>query len=220
MCLKINEGYDKLDKYINKPLKDILEEEQIEKLNGYDKGAAGKMVESLIGLEYSHATIDFEDGELKTCPCNKNGNPLETMAINQISDPDILLNPHIFEQTVLYKKVKNMLIVFICKESSHAGDWFIHSIRHIELEKPTMAPIMNQIRDDFYHIGSEAEAHITRDENNSLHTFNGKYIQIRPKASKPYKSMHSEKYNRDVSDKSCGFYFRRSFLKDIQNKTI
>ena len=33
MCLKINEGYDKLDKYINKPLKDILEEEQIEKLN-------------------------------------------------------------------------------------------------------------------------------------------------------------------------------------------
>ncbi|MFW5795515.1 MAG: hypothetical protein ACOCV1_08545, partial [Bacillota bacterium] len=57
---------------------------------------------------------------------------------------------------------------------------------------------------------------LDKSPESSLHTCNGKYIQIRTKDSKPYNQIFSEKYNRIVSDKNRAFYFKKEFMIKIQ----
>lgn len=217
--LRLQEGYDQLGKYVQRPLREILNDEQIEMLKGPDKGASGKIIEKLIGLNNSTATLDFEDGELKANKCTSTGHPQETIAITQFSNPDILFNPVPFEDSVVCKKVSNVLFAFVCKEGK-VEDWFLHTVRHLDFTSPQYAAIYAQLREDYYSICREADSYIAADVRNTLHTLNGKYLQVRTKDSKPYHAMHSEKYGRQVSDKGRAFFLQRKFLEDIQNNTI
>ena len=213
--MKLQEGFDKLVKYEKKPLKDILTADQLTQLRGPDKGQSGKLIEKLIGLSNTTKTLDFEDGELKTNKCDKDGTPQETIAITQFTNPDVLLNPCTFIETAVYKKLANVVYVFICKDGD-VNDWFIHTVKHVDFTAPEHADILQQMRDDYYHICNTADTHIAADVNNTLHTLNGQYLQVRTKDSKPYHPMYSEKYQREVSDKGRAFYLQRHFLQTIQ----
>ena len=91
-----------------------------------NKGGVGQFIEKLIGLKNTNALTDFADGELKTNKADKDGAPLETMFISQISSNfDQLISDQIsFEDSWIYQKIKSTTILtngtysqpIMCKE--------------------------------------------------------------------------------------------------------
>ena len=70
-----------------------------------NKGRTGQLLELALGMHLSSATLDFEDGELKTNKCDRQGHPKETVFITQINSViDELFQEYPFERTNLYKK--------------------------------------------------------------------------------------------------------------------
>ena len=70
------------------------------------------MITIALGMQNSSKALDFEDGELKTNKCRRNGHPMETMFITQImSIIDELIQRRNFYETHLYQKIRNMLYI-------------------------------------------------------------------------------------------------------------
>ncbi|HCW05528.1 MAG TPA: DNA mismatch repair protein MutH, partial [Clostridium sp.] len=80
----LTDGLKLIEPLVNKRFGELLSEEQMTDIIK-NKGKSGQLLEILLGLKNTNSTLDFEDGELKTNKCDKNGKPLETMFITQIS---------------------------------------------------------------------------------------------------------------------------------------
>lgn len=213
------EGEEKLKPYIGKEFGTFLDNETLYNLK-VNKGRVGQILELLIGLENTSASLDFEDGELKTNKCDINGNPKETMFITQISKKiDEILNNCPFDETHLYHKIKNMLYVPVCKDGDES-QWKFLYVEHINLEYEEYKNIYKQLEDDYYEIVRQLNKHIKSSEDGFIHTSNGKFIQVRSKDSKPYNPIYSNKYGRNISNKNHAFYFKKDFMKYIlSNRT-
>lgn len=213
--MKLSEAKNKIDDIIGIPFKELLSEDQINEMFIINKGKTGQLLERIIGLNLSNTTLDFEDGELKTNKCNRNGNPMETMFITQIASMiDELLNENPFKDTKLYEKLKHLLYVPIFKEGP-ATEWMFLQCIEIDLTLPKYAKLEAQLEADYYHICALMNQQLSSASNAMLHTVNGNFIQIRTKDSKPYHPIISQKYNRKVSDKNRAFYFKKEFMKYI-----
>lgn len=178
-----------------------------------NKGRSGQLLEIALGLANTNTVKDFEDGELKTNKCNSNGDPLETIAITQISSHiEDLIAAVPFEKTWLYEKISNILYVPVCKEGK-PEDWFFFPSIHINFCDKKYAEILNQLKKDYLYICSEIKK--TGELGKTLSTINGKYIQIRTKDSAPYHPIISLSYGK-ISDKNRAFYFKRDFITAIK----
>ncbi len=181
-----------------------------------NKGRAGQLLELALGLNLSSRTIDFEDGELKTNKCDALGKPLETIFITQISDIiDDLIQQYPFKKTRLFRKISNILYVPVCKEGKESDWMFLPSI-HVDLSSPQFSELFYVWQDDYYSICEQLIFYIENSRDGFIHTSNGKHIQVRSKDSKPYRPIYSHVYERNVSNKNHAFYFRKSFVYDIQ----
>ncbi len=213
--MKLAEAKEKLNKISNIPFKELFSSEDMEMIIK-NKGKTGQLLELALGMQLSSKNTDFEDGELKTNKCDRNGKPLETVFITQImSVIDDLINEKPFEETHLYEKIDNILYVPVCKEGSPAEWMFLPSI-HIDLTKPAFLSLRETWKDDYYSICRQLKEYIETSEDGFIHTSNGKHMQVRSKDSKPYHPIYSEVYNRAVSNKNHAFYFKKEFVYDIQ----
>lgn len=216
--MKLENAIQVLEPIINKPFKDFLTDEQMKGIR-INKGLTGQLLELQLGLENSSRNLDFEDGELKSNKVDIDGKPLETMYIKQISSMiDDLLSEKKFFETKLYKKINNILYVPVYKGSRknkvNRKKWRLLPYIHIKLSEHPQ--LKKQLEEDYYNICKLMKKQLNKNQNSYLHTCNGKYIQIRTKDSKPYNAIYSNVYNRIVSDKNRAFYFKKEFIKKIQ----
>lgn len=211
--MKLNEANSYFRSIANVPFEKLFSAEDLSGIIR-DKGRAGKLLERAIGLANTSANRDFEDGELKTNKCNASGNPLETIAITQISSHiDDLIAAVPFENTWLYEKISNMLYIPVCKDGD-TKEWFFQPSIHIDLTNEIYADILNQLKADYEYICSQIKK--TCDEGKKMSTINGQYIQIRTKDSGGSHPIVSKTYNRIVSDSNRAFYFKKEFIKAIK----
>ncbi len=213
--MKLCEAERKLNSISNIPFKNLF---SVDAMNDIvkNKGKTGQLLELALGMKLSNTNIDFEDGELKTNKCDKNGKPLETVFITQIASViDDLLNQKEFTETHLYEKISNILYVPVCKEGNPADWMFLKSI-HIDLSKEAFSSLCEIWRNDYYSICDQLKNHIETSSDGFIHTSNGTHIQVRSKDSKPYHPIYSEVYQREVSNKNHAFYFQKKFVYDIK----
>ena len=84
-----------------------------------------------------NSLIDFEDGELKTNKTASNGNPLETIAVTQISGiiDQLISDPEVpFNQSRVYKKLENLVVVPIVKEGE-CSSWYLLDVYQVDMRK-------------------------------------------------------------------------------------
>lgn len=174
------------------------------------------MLMQYIGLELDSNLTDFEDGELKTNKADRNGNPLETMWITQISeriDDYLSVPPKDFKQTALYHKIKSLVFLPICKSAENPGDWFFTSCHYLYLpDDPFMATCLER---DYRRVCGLLRNHIEDGHDGMIHTSSAQFIQVRSKDNKPYNPIWSNLYGQMVSNKNHGFYFKKEFMQYV-----
>lgn len=180
-----------------------------------NKGHVGGLLEALIGLESSRRLLDFEDGELKTNKAQRDGQPLETLAVTTLLGTiDTLLTapPLAFAESNVYRKISNFVYLPVVKDSEDSGDWFFVDVIHVRIVRGSAS--FSRLEEDYMEIAAIMRQHVL--SGDSLHTANGPndYLQVRTKDSKPYSPLWSEKFGREVSDKNRAFYLMKPFLRD------
>lgn len=214
--MKLVEAYNNIIKFANIPFKEYLSEDVIkDPMMKIAKGRTGQLLEITIGLNLSNTTLDFEDGELKTNKCDKNGKPKETMFITQTASIiDELLVSKEFKSTKLYAKLKHLLYVPISKDGD-TSEWMYLTPVEVNLDLPKYYDLAVQLEKDYYDICNQMKEQLSVSTSATLHTVSGKFIQIRTKDSKPYTPIYSNVYEREVSDKNRAFYFKKEFMEYI-----
>ena len=213
--MRLTDAYEKIYSKANRSFEELFTQSQLEGIIK-NKGKSGQILELAIGLQNTSSTLDFEDGELKTNKVDVSCKPLETMFITQISQNiDDILDGQDFYESKLYKKINNLLYVPICKDGS-PEEWFIHTPIHVDLNSDVYKHILKKLESDYYSISNKLNKHINSGDG-LIHTSNGEYIQIRSKDSKPYHPIHSNKYDKYISNKNHAFYFKKEFMKEVQN---
>lgn len=216
--MKLQEACDKLNRLVGIKFSSLFKTEDMHEII-VNKGKAGQLLELALGMNLSNATLDFEDGELKTNKCDKNGKPYETVFITQISGMiDELIAKKEFEQTKLYKKINNILYVPVCKDGDPKDWMFLPSI-HVDLNNPKFSTLKDIWHDDYLSICGQLKQHIEHSSDGFIHTSNGSQIQIRSKdardSSGNYHPIYSNTYKRYVSNKNHAFYFKKEFVQYI-----
>ena len=217
--MKLAVAKERIEKLANIPFKDYLNEEQYHNII-LNKGRTGQLLELTIGLNLSNTTLDFEDGELKTNKCDHTGKPLETMFITQTASiMDELLDRRPFRDSKLYKKFQNILYVPISKDGN-PSEWMYLPCIQVNLSNPLYHNLALQLEEDYYTICDTLNKQLQISNTATLHTANGKFIQIRTKDSQPYTPIYSQKYGRVISDKNRAFYFKKDSVKESRGQPI
>lgn len=212
--MKLSNAKVKIDQLAHIPFKHYLIPEHYHNIV-VNKGKTGQILELTIGLQLSNTTLDFEDGELKTNKCDRTGKPLETMFITQTASIiDELLYYKPFYETKLFTKLQHLLYVPISKDGT-PDDWMYLPCIEVDLLLPKYAELTKQLEADYYSICDQMNEQLSLSCKATLHTVNGKFIQIRTKDSRPYTPIYSQKYGRFISDKNRAFYFKKEFMKYI-----
>ena len=183
-----------------------------------NKGKTGQLLELSLGMGLSSNNLDFDDGELKTNKCDAKGNPKKTVFIMHISKViDELIQERPFEQTRLYEKISNILYVPVCKNGIPDGWMFPPSI-HVNLSQCKFLLLRDILSNDYYSVCKQLRHHIEND--GSIHTSNGEYIQVRSKdarnAGGSYHPIYSQVHGRYVLNKNHAFYFKKKFIDYIR----
>lgn len=220
--MKLDTALPILRSACNKPIKKLFENHP-EDLRT-NKGNVGQLLLKYIGLSLDSNLCDFDDGELKTNKTKSNGEPAETMFITQVSeiiDELVAETPKPFDESNLYKKIRNLVFLPVIKESKDVGDWYFSDVFHVEI--PVGSELYNELKADYYSICEQLRNHINTSKDGFIHTSNGvnKLIQIRSKDAKsgPNKVYHpifSKTFNRNISNKNHAFYFMKDFMRKVK----
>ena len=228
--MKLNDAYQKLINLKGKTVGEILSkfESSIKEFK-INKGGIGQMLLLYLGLPLDTKLTDFVDGELKTNKTDSKGNSKETIFITQIlSTIDELIddNPKSFWTSNLFKKIKNVIVVGICKDDNDISKWkftFCYNFSYKVNKK-----LYLKFEKDYYSICKILKYHLKKSypkdyvgkkyTDGLIHTSNGELIQIRSKDSKPYHPIYSKKYKKFVSNKNHAFYFLRDFIQHVKSE--
>lgn len=214
--MKIDEALPLLKNCVGKSFRELFADLPIDLRT--NKGNVGQLLLLKIGLPLDSNLKDFDDGELKTNKSDKNGAPLETMFITQISQQiDTLLSkdPLPFEQSHLFEKISRLVFLPVFRDAENREDWYFVDLLDCDLRKNNALKI--QLEQDYYDICEQLKQHIKNSDDGYIHTSNGEFIQIRSKDSKPYHPIFSKIYNKYISNKNHAFYFKKDFMNYIRN---
>lgn len=213
--MKLKDAQERIIQICNIPFSEMFDEKDFPMIIK-NKGKTGQLLEMALGKKLDNSNLDFEDGELKSNKCDKNGKPLETVFITQIASiVDELIEEKPFEETYLYEKISNVLYVPVCKEGE-PHNWIFLDAIHIDLTNPDFSSLLKIWEEDYYSICRQLKKHIETSRDGFIHTSNGIHIQVRSKDSKPYHPIYSERYGRAVSNKNHAFYFQKQFVYDVR----
>ena len=215
----LNQSLTKLKKLKGKTVGNLLSEfkSNIKEFK-INTGGIGQMLLLYLGLPLDSKLTDFDDGELKTNKTDKDGNSKETIFITQISsiiDELISDKPKNFYQSNLFKKIKNVALVGICKDDKNYNNWKFTYFYNFNYQHNK--ELFNEFNSDYITICDQLKRHIETSEDKFIHTSNGKCIQIRSKDSKPYHAIFSKERGRYRSNKNHAFYFKKDLTKYLEN---
>lgn len=217
--MKLDEALPILRSACNIPIRDLFKNPP-EDLRT-NKGNVGQLLLKYIGLSLDSALCDFEDGELKTNKTHSNGEPAETMFITQISgiiDELVAPTPKRFEESNLYRKIRNLVYLPVVKDSKDVGDWYFLNAYHIQVTKSS--DLFKRLEADYYSICLQLRTHIETSDDRFIHASSGELIQVRSKDAKDksgkYHPIFSTIFNSHVSKKNHSFYFKKEFMKEYK----
>jgi DNA mismatch repair protein MutH len=182
-----------------------------------NKGGIGQMLLLYLGLPLDSKLTDFEDGELKTNKTDENGKSKESIFITQIStliDELICETPKDFYSSNLFKKIKNVVMLGVCKDNTDPNKWFFTYYYNFSYEKNKK--LYEQFESDYNSICIQLKAHILNSNDGFIGTSNGNHIQIRTKDTKPYHPIYSKLMKKKISNKNYAFYFKAKFTKHLK----
>jgi DNA mismatch repair protein MutH len=228
--MKLSEAYPICKTAVNQPFINLFNDFSKEEII-LNKGKVGQLMEKYCGLKLSNTNKDFEDGELKTSEIKES---TQITMITHWIDEIIHGNPLEFEETLLFKKIENMIFMPLVKPSEDPLTWYFESCIYIPVKKGSY--LYSQIKDDYEKICTLAHQQVYKKNASSypdmkigrkvatkdyigdgfLHTTSGKFIQIRTKDAGGIKSkpIFSGYLNRNVTKVSrMAFYFLASFKK-------
>ena len=207
----LNQSLTKLKKLKGKTVGNLLSEFKSDiKEFKINKGGIGQMLLLYLGLPLDSKLTDFDDGELKTNKTDKNGNSKETIFITQISsiiDELISDNPKNFYQSNLFKKIKNVALVGICKDDKNYNNWKFTYFYNFNYQHNK--ELFEEFNNDYITLCDQLKRHIETSEDKFIHTSNGKFIQIRSKDSKPYHAIFSKERGNIYQIKTMPFILRK-----------
>ncbi|MDA7606015.1 DNA mismatch repair protein MutH [Pelagibacteraceae bacterium] len=214
----LNEAYRKLVNLKGKTVGDIFTKSQshIKELK-INKGGVGQRLLLYLGLPLDNKLTDFDDGELKTNKTDESGKSKESIFITQIStiiDELICETPKDFYSSNLFKKIKNVVIVGICKDNDDPNKWkftYCYNFSYVKNKE-----LFEQFKSDYNSICNQLKKHIQNSNDGFIHTSNGEYIQIRSKDTKPYHPIYSKHMKKNISSKNHAFYFKARFTKHLR----
>jgi DNA mismatch repair protein MutH len=217
--MKLVDAYKILKKLQNKKIAELINSSKTNiKEFKINKGGVGQLLLQYLDLALDSNLTDFDDGELKTNKTNKDGVSKETIFITQVSkiiDELVSSTPKPFLESNLYKKIKNLIFIGICKDDKNVNEWFFTNCFHVNYKKNV--EIYKQLEIDYNEICLKLVNSIQTSKDKFIHTTNGKFIQIRSKDSKPYHPIFSHIYKRNISNKNHAFYFKKEFMEYVKN---
>lgn len=114
-----------------------------------NKGAAGLLLETALGIPHSPRCLDCDDGELKVFPVKRNARtgalvPKETIAITMLDRDALAKEP--FMESRVYRKMSRML----CVPYERTGDTIVfYTPTLIELEAAPHAELRTRLEADY-----------------------------------------------------------------------
>lgn len=156
-----------------------------------NKGKVGQFIEISIGLELNSNCLDLKDGEIKAFPLKKNKKeellvPKETIAITMTDRES--LKTDIFDNSKLYKKIKNIIFVPYFRKGTKV---LIFDPILIQIKEND--EIYNNIKKDYDDIRNNLL------KNNQIQSKIGNLIQSRTKGSK--------------NSKTRAYYFKTGYIR-------
>jgi hypothetical protein len=179
-----------------------------------NKGLSGIFLENLLDIPNSTACLDCCDGELKLFPLKKlkNGqlSPKETVAITMRGlRAQEIHDPKPWQQSDLKKKTHNLLFISYTREGDNITYLDECLFGASESEYTVFGEDYNLITDYYKTHGI---CQLSKDDPaHRSNTINGTYIQGRTKGGG--KKVGNGK-------RTCAFYFRSKFIKDIILRNI
>ena len=187
-----------------------------------DKGASGKVVEMLLGINPSNKENDFKDGELKTYKADTDGIPKETVCLTMIT-PDRMkqiIEGLEFRKSFLYEKIKVILYVPIIKVFNGKPlpfeKWSIGNPHLVNLDNPIFKDIYDLFLLDYEFIQNSYKSFM----NLNLTDFSGcsgNFLQVRPKETKGSNNAPIIINDKMISKGYCGFYLSTKFMKHLNH---
>ncbi len=209
--LDVETAWERLKPFVHKRLRSFVPAETMT-LMRVNKGRAGQLIETAIGLPQGSWLLDFTDGDLKTYKCDPSGHPRETMAIHQVgTEIDGLVSRQKFADSSLHVKTKRLIVAGVCKDDTDPAEWFIASAGMVDGRPGTYW--YEQFMQSYDEILNHFSGHTA--SGGMFHTSQGKYIQLRTKDSKPYRPLYSKVLKRAVSNKNIAFYFKKPFMEEL-----
>ena len=213
--MRLAEAIPPLERACNKPFRDLFPGHSLDLRT--NKGNVGQLLLRYLGLPLDSARRDFEDGELKTNKADRNGMPVETMFITQISEvfDGLVSVPSVsWERSSLHEKISNLVFLPVVKDAEFVADWYFVRVIHVKSGPGTA--LFEVLKKEYESICRGLVEHIEVGRDGMLHTTNGPagYIQVRTKDSKPYHPIYSRRHGRYISDKNFSFYFMKKFMED------
>ena len=180
------------------------------------KGTGGRALERLLGVVGDTRALDFRDGELKTLNCDRDGFPLESVAVTRVSNIDPLLERRPFAATRLYEKLRRVLMLGIWRGSEDPATWRIAMV--IRFEGRAGTEWYERLDAAYEDVGAQLRALLGSGAD--FRTVSSAILQMRVRDSRPYRPMVSRRLGRQVSDKGVGWYLRPAMLSELVEQTL
>ena len=175
-----------------------------------DKGGSGRAIERLLGVSPSSNLLDFDDGELKTFHSDRDGFPLETVAVTRVQRVDPILGGRPFAATRLYKKLRRVLFVGVFRPDKDPGTWVVSAAFRFEGRAGT--EWYERLERSYHDVTGQLRHRLIAGED--FATLSGSLLQMRVRDSRPYTPVYSERLGRQISNKGIGFYLRREMIAE------
>ncbi len=188
---------------------DLVDEAALRRIPA-NKGGAGQLIETLLGVQSGPQKLDFVDGELKTYHCDPDGFPIETIAICRADDIDDMLMLPPFASSRAYAKLRRVLFVGVWRPDSDPGAWRIPIAFRLDARPGT--EWFSRLEASYQTVLKQLHKRLVDGDN--FTTMNGPLLQMRVRDSRPYSPVFSRRLNREVSNKRLGFYLKKRFITE------
>ena len=198
------------------PLGDLFSDEtRTEISHGHvNKGYAGQILELVIGLDLSVSLNDLSDGEIKTTILRNNMTRewIPITVLNHLLDEMMSGIP--WEQTKVYKKIRNFILVPCHKDSKNWQEW--HFAAPIQVSAQSDSVLNAKFKEDYEYIAGQIRE-IVKNEK-MLHTTSGPnyFLQIRTKDNPPYKPFVYK--GKVIGTKKYAIGLTTRFVRDLVNE--
>ncbi len=212
----VQQARDALDDLAGIPFGELLSADVLDGLRR-NKGGSGQAIERLLGVPVDAARCDLADGELKTVRCDRDGYPLESVAVLQVGRwIDDLLGLPRFDATPLADKLRHVLLAGICKDADDPATWRVALV--LDLDAGPGTELRRRYEQSYQRLAVLLLRRFV--DGGMFSTLNAPCLQMRVRDHRPYSPLYSDRFARIVSDKNIGFYLRRDFVAACVDEAI